>query len=96
MYNFATSIKQTAFSELIKKNWSVELFWFPFNSLMTWLKKALPTASAMQINTPQYPVPAEDVDVGKPVSYPYRIYVVLPKVITRVQAYIRMNCSPQA
>ncbi len=61
---------------------------------MSWLNKSLPTASALQINTPSYPVPAEGD--GKPVSYPYGLYVVLSQVTTRVQVYTRISCSPEA
>ena len=45
---------------LLKEYWSVEIFWFPFNSLLSWLIKMLPTPSAQQLSIPELPVPQAD------------------------------------
>ena len=41
----------------LQKYWSVELFWFPFNSLLDWVGKLLPTASGRQLNVAEFPEP---------------------------------------
>ena len=48
-------------ADLLDKYWSVEMFWFPFNSLFKWVETILPSSnSEKQLKIPQYPeIPAE-------------------------------------
>lgn len=54
----ATYLEQTeSLAALLKKYWSVEIFWFPFNSLLDWVGNMVPTESGRQLNVAAFPEP---------------------------------------